>query len=298
MPTFYRVHLGKGGSFAQECLMHHYIGVDFAKDSDLTGAFGDNWRAFNQHYIPIYQERYAVQSRIAAGIACGALFVIGQQMKSGDYVISPFSNNTYRIGQINGDYQYVANTNVPHRRGVRWLDTIVQRDQLSAELVRSIHTPMTVINLSASKYDTEMLALLGMSVGPITPADTAYEFALEKHLEAFLIKHWNTLPIGQEYDMFKDGQQYQTDTGPIDILAISKDQKRLLVIELKKGRSSDATVGQILRYMGFVKANLLESHQEVHGLIIAYTDDQNIRLALTLVPTVSFMRYQVNFALG
>ena len=219
-------------------------------------------------------------------------------MKSGDYVISPISNSTYRIGQINGDYQYVANTTVPHRRGVRWLDTIVQRDQLSAELVRSIHTPMTVINLSASKYDNEMLALLGMSVGPITPADTAYEFALEKHLEAFLIKHWNTLPIGQEYDMFKDGQQYQTDTGPIDILAISKDQKRLLVIELKKGRSSDATVGQILRYMGFVKANLLESHQEVHGLIIAYSDDQNIRLALAMVPTVSFMRYQVNFALG
>ena len=72
----------------------------------------------------------------------------------------------------------------------------------------------------------------------------------------------------------------------------------LLVIELKKGRSSDATVGQILRYMGFVKANLLESHQEVHGLIIAYSDDQNIRLALAMVPTVSFMRYQVNFALG
>jgi hypothetical protein len=35
MPTFYRVHLGKGGSFAQECLLNNYIGVDFAKDIDF-----------------------------------------------------------------------------------------------------------------------------------------------------------------------------------------------------------------------------------------------------------------------
>ena len=28
------------------------------------------------------------------------------------------------------------------------------------------------------------------------------------------------------------GQQYQSDTGPIDILAVSKDKKELLVIEL------------------------------------------------------------------
>ena len=92
-------------------------------------------------------------------------------------------------------------------------------------------------------------------------------------------------------------QQYPTDTGPIDILAISKDQKRLLVIELKKGRTSDVAVGQVLRYMGFVKANLLEANQEVHGMIIAYHDDLSIRLALSMVPNVTFYRYQVTFAL-
>jgi len=37
----------------------------------------------------------------------------------------------------------------------------------------------------------------------------------------------------------------------IDILAVSKDQKELLVVELKKGRASDVVVGQIQRYMGF-----------------------------------------------
>jgi RecB family endonuclease NucS len=50
----------------------------------------------------------------------------------------------------------------------------------------------------------------------------------------------------------------------MDILAISKDRSRLLVIELKRGRASDAVVGQIQRYMGFVHEALLsvEFHLE------------------------------------
>jgi restriction system protein len=40
------------------------------------------------------------------------------------------------------------------------------------------------------------------------------------------------------------GQQYLTDTGPMDIFAISKDKKELLVVELKKGRASDELKGR------------------------------------------------------
>ena len=70
------------------------------------------------------------------------------------------------------------------------------------------------------------------------------------------------------------GQQYPTDTGPIDILAISKDNKTLLVVELKKGRASDAVVGQCQRYMGYVKEELAEKNQDVKGVIIAFEDDK------------------------
>jgi len=76
------------------------------------------------------------------------------------------------------------------------------------------------------------------------------------------------------------GQQYPTDAGPIDILAISKDKKELLVIELKKGRASDSVLGQIQRYMGYVLDELAEDKQKVRGVIIALEDDQRIRRAL------------------
>ena len=82
--------------------------------------------------------------------------------------------------------------------------------------------------------------------------EDASAFALEKHLEDFLVENWSQTELGKEFDIFEEegervGQQYPTDTGPLDILAVSKDKKRLLVVELKKGRASDAVVGQALR---------------------------------------------------
>ncbi|MDO5863431.1 MULTISPECIES: hypothetical protein [Paenarthrobacter] len=78
---------------------------------------------------------------------------------------------------------------------------------------------------------------------------------------------------------------------------ISKDGKRILVIELKRGRASDAVVGQIQRYMGFVQDTMLEPGQGVEGLIIALDDDKKIRRALSVASNIRFMRYRVEFHL-
>ena len=131
--------------------------------------------------------------------------------------------------------------------------------------------------------------------------EDAAAFALEEHLEDFLVKNWPLTDLGKDYDIYEEdgvkAQQYQTDTGPLDILAISKDKQRLLVVELKKGRASDAVVGQTLRYMSFVKDELAEDGQTVLGVIIAHEDDQRIRRALTMTPNIVFFRYQVSFKL-
>ena len=128
------------------------------------------------------------------------------------------------------------------------------------------------------------------------------EFALEKHLEDFLVRNWKQTELGKEFDIFEEegelvGQQYPSDTGPIDILAVSKDKKTLLVVELKKGRASDNVVGQIQRYMGYVKEELAESNQEVRGIIIALEDDIRIKRALSVTQNIEFFRYQVSFKL-
>ena len=83
----------------------------------------------------------------------------------------------------------------------------------------------------------------------------------------------------------------------MDILAISKDKKTLLVVELKRGRASDHVVGQILRYMSYVQEMLCDEGQSVKGAIIALEDDKKLRRAISMVNGVSFFRYKISFKL-
>src|SRR5690606_27654653 len=118
----------------------------------------------------------------------------------------------------------------------------------------------------------------------------------------FLVKNWKYTELGKQYDIYMEdgeivGQQYPSDTGPIDILAISKDKKSILVVELKKGRVSDHVVGQVQRYMGFVLEQLAEKEQEVKGVIIGFEDDLRIQRALSVTNNIEFYKYQVSFKL-
>jgi restriction system protein len=108
--------------------------------------------------------------------------------------------------------------------------------------------------------------------------------------------------LSKSYDIYEAegeliGQQFPTDTGPIDILAISKDKNELLVIELKKGRVSDVVVGQTQRYMGYVQGELAEPNQKVKGLIIGLDEDLRLKRALAVTQNIEFYRYQVTFKL-
>jgi restriction system protein len=70
------------------------------------------------------------------------------------------------------------------------------------------------------------------------------------------------------------------------------------VLELKKGRASDAVVGQIQRYMGFMQEELANPGQTVRGVIIALDDDLRLRRALSVTSNTDFYRHEVNFTLN
>ena len=50
--------------------------------------------------------------------------------------------------------------------------------------------------------------------------------------------------------------------------------------------------------MGYVLEQIAEPGQSVEGAIIALEDDQKLRWALKMVPSVNFYRYQVSFTLS
>ena len=90
-------------------------------------------------------------------------------------------------------------------------------------------------------------------------------------------------------------QQYRTDIGPIDILAKDKKTGAHVVIELKKNQTSDDTMGQILRYMGWVKEKLNDNN--VRGIIVAGKYDERLDYARKILPELEIFIYEVKFNL-
>ena len=305
MKSYYRVILGAKSIYAKECFDGGYIGAHYGINQDLAKELSDNWRDFNAKYREVWMNVHQGKSKVAAGLACGMLWTISKGIKRGDIVICPDGQGSYYVGEVSSDYQYAANTNLPHRRSVKWYSTSIERSAMSQELKNSTGSTGTTANIS--QYADEIEKLIG-SVRPPTvySNDETVEdpsvFALEKHLEDFLVQNWKQTELGKQFDIYQEdgelvGQQYPSDTGPIDILAVSKDKQTLLVVELKKGRVSDVVVGQIQRYMGYVKDELAEDGQAVRGIIIGLDDDLKIKRALSVTQNIEFFRYQVSFKL-
>jgi restriction system protein len=305
MKRYFRIMLGARSVHAAECRAGNFIGADYGINQDLSKKLPEEWREFNKVFIPEYQSGHPDKTKIAAGLACGFLWTISKGIQKGDIVLCPDGGGKYYVGEVTGEYSYALGQSLPHRRTVYWFEKSIARSDMSEALRNSTGSIGSVSEIT--KYQEELERLINGETRPtITSSDETVEdaatFALEKHLEDFLVQNWDQTALGKHYEIFKEdgemvGQQYPTDTGPIDVLAISKDKKEILIVELKKGRASDSVVGQIQRYMGYVLQELAEPHQKVKGIIIALDDDQRIRRALAVAPNIEFYRYQVSFKL-
>ena len=305
MKKYFRVFLGSGGEHLKECVEQGFIGIDYDFNESLSPYLADTWSESRGKIKPVYNKFNPGKSAVGAGLSCGALWTFGKGMQGGDLVFSPDGNGNYFSGEVTGEYKYVVDSFFPHQREVSWHKSTFGKNEMSEDFRKAAGKPLTIIE--TTKYQDEIDLLIGDTrKQSIFSSDETVEdpsaFALEKHLEDFLIFNWSQTDLSKKYDLVTDegvvvAQQYQSDTGPIDILAISKDKKEYLVVELKKGRTSDVVVGQTLRYMGFVKNELAINGESVRGVVIALEDDLRLRNALSMVPAIDFFRYQVDFKL-
>lgn len=165
----------------------------------------------------------------------------------------------------------------------------------------------TDIKINGNELETDLLTITDyykkMIVSPSSPValETSQGlFYMEKQLEDFIIHNWKNTELGKKYDLIIEegellSQQYRTDIGPIDILAKDKKTNSYVVIELKRNQTSDDTVGQLTRYMGWIKKELKDKN--VKGVIIARQYDKKLDYAREMVPNIEVFIYQVNFKL-
>ena len=120
--------------------------------------------------------------------------------------------------------------------------------------------------------------------------------SLERDLEEHLSKKLGLLEEGLRIGTFegKQGRQFNTDVGRIDLLCRDASNK-WVVIELKAEVATDRTLGQILRYMGWVKEQIAHG-DEVRGMIVAHDFDNGARLAIRAANLpVELVRFSVEF---
>lgn len=184
----------------------------------------------------------------------------------------------------------------------------MERQPRDLDLGRRVFGMQTLYEIDEDKYrslfetiDEEDTATGTGEIESHTPrAET--EFALESYLEEFLVDNFDAIFEGRLKITTNEqgdwiGQQYQTDIGPIDILAEDTATGDFVVIELKRGRPADKVAGQVLRYMGWVKEKLCTESQGVRGLIICREADKRLDYALQMVNNIDVKYYRIDFHL-
>lgn len=124
-------------------------------------------------------------------------------------------------------------------------------------------------------------------------------FSLEYQLRDFLASNLSSIEFGgKRLRLYvdptgRDGVEYPTTVGPIDILAID-ETGAFFVFELKRAQSSDRVLGQITRYMGWVKQTI-GREVDVSGIIVSKTVSRNLKYARSVVPNIYLFEYSVSF---
>lgn len=205
--NYYRIMLGEKSKYAEKCFDHGFMGADFDIKYDLTDVLTDDLKSFNAHFVEKFLEINPIKSKISASLSGGMMHAICKRVKIGDIILSPNGRGSYRIGTVTSDYHYIDEQILPHRRSVKWSDVLIDRQNMSDTLKSSTNSPGTVAEITKHKEEIEQF-IGSKPILPIRAIDDTIEnpihFAMEKHLEDFLISNWEACDFGITYDIVED----------------------------------------------------------------------------------------------
>jgi len=124
------------------------------------------------------------------------------------------------------------------------------------------------------------------------------EFAYERDLQHFLAKNLPLIEPGLRLYEEEDitGIEFPVGNRRIDILALDSENG-YVVIELKVSRGYDRVVGQLLRYMAWIKKHHADEGQPVRGVIVAREISDDLRLACSELDNVALYEYELSVSL-
>jgi hypothetical protein len=197
----------------------------------------------------------------------------------------------------------------------RYLSLNAACHELSDEIRQPLYLIDSMFSLMVHGVESPLTTAPGTRVVPAVSTDVEPQlgglsaaiednasFSLEKYLQEFIVSNWDKTPLGKTLDIYVEDEEKAVEfntgvVGEIDILARDRVKGDWVVIELKKGRTDDAVVGQTLRYMGWIRKHKAATGEKVRGIIITGDTSDKIKYALYASDGIEFFNYKVNFDL-
>jgi hypothetical protein len=190
-----------------------------------------------------------------------------------------------------------------HVRCAQLDDSVFQR------LAASFKDRFRALRLLSRRYfPTETSGKLWDYLGDDLPAvpvlraaegDEISERALEEHLE----QHWAETPFARSGVELARREahgwpcrQVLTPVNAIDLLGFEAKARRWWVFELKRGRSADAVVGQVSRYLGWMTEERRGHRESAVGAIIVKRADPKLRYAVKAHERLSLWEFDERLA--
>ncbi|KAF5416821.1 MAG: Endonuclease NucS [Candidatus Methanogaster sp.] len=166
---------------------------------------------------------------------------------------------------------------------------------------KGYRTPTGITSYLTKLKKEGVLSTVGLEEGNYTLSEEfeeekgdlpPYSVSLEKDLTNYLANDPSLIEEGLRLK----GKEYDTrNVGRIDLLCTDRTGD-FVVVETKKGKESDKVVGQIQRYMGWIKRNMAKKGENVRGIIIVNEFDEWLDYAVSVNENIRLLYYEVKFA--
>ena len=151
-----------------------------------------------------------------------------------------------------------------------------------------------ILKLETFDWINKFLWKFGSETEEEGEEETFITLGLEKDLRKFLALNPHVLEEGLV--LVENGEEYDTiEVGKIDLLFKDKNDN-YVVVELKRRKTGDPVVGQILRYIGWVQENLGDN---VRGIIVIGEPYEKLDYAIKPIKhLVRLKYYRVKFEIS
>ena len=117
------------------------------------------------------------------------------------------------------------------------------------------------------------------------------QVSLERDLQQYFTSHINEIEKGLV--LVEGGVEYKVEAGRIDLLARDVSNN-YVVIELKAGKGKDASLGQLLGYIGCFS----DKHENVRGILVASDFEPRVVFATKGLANIKLIQYKLSFGLS